>query len=166
MAGDQDRASLASAIRAVLTLPALAALAVPLLLGWLDPWSGDANPEGLTVVGLGALVVYSTVRAFFTQGRGTLAPWDPPRRLVTTGLFARVRNPMYIGVLVVVAGWAVTFRSPLVALYVSLLALGFHLRVVLHEESWAVDTFGDEWTRYRGHVPRWIPRVRPWNPPE
>lgn len=166
MGGDQDRASLASAIRAILSLPALAGLAVPLLVGWLDPWGGAFDFEALSVVALGSLIVYSTVRAFFTQGRGTLAPWDPPRRLVTTGLFARSRNPMYIGVLVVVAGWAATFRSPLTAAYAFVLVLGFHVRVLVHEEPWAEATFGDEWRRYRGHVPRWVPRVRPWNPPE
>lgn len=156
-------ATLASALRAVLALPAVMGGAIPIGLALMDPWAIGWWPPGLVVVGIGVLVVAWTVRDFFKIGRGTLAPWDPPRHLVTAGLFARCRNPMYVGVLLTVLGWSKTFRSPFVLGYAILVALVFHLRVLHHEEPWAERTFGDDWHDYRAHVPRWLPRWRPWD---
>ena len=154
----------ASAIRAILTLPVTVAIAIPVLVGSVDPWRGDRANWGLALVGLGVLAVVWTVRAFFSVGRGTLAPWDPPRELVTVGLFGLVRNPMYIGVLTLIAGWAVWFRSPILAAYVLLAFVVFHVRVLMHEEPWAARTFPDAWPNYKRNVPRWIPRLRLWRP--
>ena len=64
------------------------------------------------------------------------------------------RNPMYVGVVVTVTGWAATFGSVLAARYAVLLALVFHLRVTRFEEPWAEDTFPDRWPGYRARVPR------------
>ncbi len=154
----------ASAIRAILTLPMIVAIAIPLLIGSMDSWRGIRTDWGLVLVALGVLIVGWTVRDFFSVGRGTLAPWDPPRKLVTVGLFARVRNPMYIGVLTLIAGWAVWFMSPLLAGYVLVASVIFHVRVLVHEEPWAARSFPDHWATYKRHVPRWIPRLRAWRP--
>ncbi len=110
----------------------------------------------------GAFLLFWCVRDFYVAGKGTLAPWDPPRNLVIVGLYRHVRNPMYVGVLALVAGWAVFFRSPLVAAYTALLFLVFHIRVVAHEEPWLESTFGETWDEYRKHVRRWLPRIGPW----
>ncbi len=149
---------------AFLALPAVVAIVIPLAMAPLDASAGGFTPWGLVLVAVGVAILGATVREFFTQGRGTLAPWDPPRRLVVTGLFAHCRNPMYIGVLMIVLGHAWTFRSPLIAGYAAVLALAFHLRVVVAEEPWAARMFPDEWPAYRGHVPRWLPQWRPWRP--
>ena len=98
------------------------------------------------------------VRDFYVTGKGTLAPWDPPTRLVVVGLYRFVRNPMYVGVLGVVLGWSLVAGSPLLAIYAALLAVGFHLRVVLYEEPVLQRQFGDDWTRYRAGVNRWLPK--------
>lgn len=157
-----DHATLRSAIAAFLTLPAIVAYALPLGIGALDPWARGWSPWGLSLTAVGTAVLASTVRAFFTQGRGTLAPWNPPRRLVTAGLFARCRNPMYVGVLLTIAGHAWTLGSALVAGYAALFAAVFHVRVVTFEERWAERTFPEDWPAYRANVPRWLPRLRPW----
>ncbi|MDH4170729.1 MAG: isoprenylcysteine carboxylmethyltransferase family protein [Acidimicrobiia bacterium] len=115
---------------------------------------------GAGVFGVGAFVVVRTVLDFFMVGGGTLAPWDPPRRLLTVGLFGVCRNPMYIGVITTVAGWATTFRSPTVAAYACVLAAVLHLRVIRFEEPWAEQSFPDTWPTYRERVPRWFPRLR------
>jgi len=155
-----DPATLRSAISAVLTLPVVVAFVLPLAIAAVDPYALGFTAWGLPCTGLGIVVVAGTVREFFTQGRGTLAPWDPPRHLVTTGLFARCRNPMYVGVLLTVFGDAWTFRAPIVAAYGAILAVAFHVRVLVYEEPWAARTFPDEWPDYRARVPRWLPRVR------
>lgn len=161
MTGVDDRASVASAVIAVSVLPGMVAFAVPLSIaaGSHPPM---ANGWGLVLVALGTSLLASTVRGLFSVGRGTLAPWNPPRRLVTTGPYRWCRNPMYVAVLTIASGWALVFSSTSVAVYTSALAVGFHLRVVLVEEAWAERTFGSSWTAYRARVPRWVPhRMRP-----
>ncbi len=158
MSDDEGPANLASALRAILALPTVFALVVPVAAGLLDPWADDILPWGLLLVVVGGVVVARTVTDFFTIGKGTLAPWDPPRQLVTVGLFGWCRNPMYVGVLLTVLGWAISFRSPIVLGYAVALAIGFHLRVVRFEEPWAEENFPDDWPSYRATVNRWIPR--------
>jgi protein-S-isoprenylcysteine O-methyltransferase Ste14 len=93
------------------------------------------------------------------RGRGTLAPWDAPRRFVAVGPYQLVRNPMYLGVGSVVIGEAILFGSMALAVYVAVLAVLWHLFVVLWEEPSLAQTFGDEYRTYCSSVPRWIPRL-------
>jgi protein-S-isoprenylcysteine O-methyltransferase Ste14 len=74
------------------------------------------------------------------------------------GLYRFVRNPMYVGVLLLVCGWGVYFRSPLLILYTAVLAVGFHLRVVRNEEPWLKAQFGGQWELYQREIARWLPR--------
>lgn len=97
-------------------------------------------------------------RSFVVEGRGTPAPWDPPRALVARGLYRFVRNPMYVSLLCVVLGEALWFGAPALLAYAAALFLGFHLRVVIHEEPRLEATFGDGFRSYRARVPRWLPR--------
>ncbi|MBI4956983.1 MAG: isoprenylcysteine carboxylmethyltransferase family protein [Myxococcales bacterium] len=149
------------ALLAFLLLPGLAAFVVPAALAYLDPWRSVFLP-GAPVMALGLVLLVWCVRDFFVSGKGTLAPWDPPQKLVTVGLYRHVRNPMYVGVLTLVSGWAVLFVSPVLAGYVAALAAGFHHRVVRREEPWLASRFGGDWARYRARVRRWLPRLRPW----
>ena len=89
-------------------------------------------------------------------GRGTLAPWDPPRALVVRGLYRYSRNPMYVGVLSIVSGWALGFQSIGLAIYTIGLVGAFHLRVVMSEEPFLARTHGTEWEQYAARVPRWL----------
>jgi protein-S-isoprenylcysteine O-methyltransferase Ste14 len=95
--------------------------------------------------------------AFYRQGQGTLAPWSPPRLLVTEGVYALTRNPMYVAVVLMLLGWAVLFRSSVLALYAVTVAIAFHLRVVVGEETWLAKTYGVHWQQYKARVPRWLP---------
>jgi protein-S-isoprenylcysteine O-methyltransferase Ste14 len=143
------------ALVAFLALPGIVAFAVPLL--WLAP-SRPRHFDALGLlpltVGIGALLW--TVRDFYVAGRGTLAPWSPPRELVVIGLYRFSRNPMYVAVLLVLSGWAVGFHSVALGLYALAVGIAFHLRVVLGEEPWLERTHGDKWTRYKREVPRWL----------
>ncbi len=112
---------------------------------------------GFALLGTGALVYMVCVMEFMVRGRGTPAPIDPPRALVVTGLYRYVRNPMYIGVLAVVFGWAALAHSAALLLYAAGLAGVFHLFIVLYEEPSLRRQFGDAYRRYCGAVPRWVP---------
>jgi protein-S-isoprenylcysteine O-methyltransferase Ste14 len=100
------------------------------------------------------------VRDFAVRGRGTLAPWDPPQRLVVDGSYRYVRNPMYVFITLFLAGWALTAGSPVIAAYAVFMLVAFNLRVLLYEEPTLARTFPDEWPQYAARVPRWLPRFR------
>ena len=147
------------ALLAVLALPGIVAVGIPLLLRPGSETSAFA-PIGAVVLGVGLTIVGWCVRDFYVEGRGTLAPWAPPRHLVTRGLYAVSRNPMYLGVLCMVVGWALGLRSRALGAYAAALFLAFHLRIVLSEEPWLARTFGEAWRDYASRVPRWLGRRR------
>ena len=119
---------------------------------------------GSILVGLGVLLVYKTISLFATVGKGTLAPWDPPRRLVIRGPYRHVRNPMISGVLSILLGEAILLGSvPLVVWFVIDLALNA-LTIPLVEEPILDGRFGSDYVTYKRNVPRWIPRPKPWKP--
>ncbi len=144
------------ALLAFLALPGMVAFVIPLLLITPDSRRHWVEPGGLLPLGLGLVVLGLTVREFHVAGRGTLAPWSPPRHLVTSGLYRYSRNPMYVGVLLILAGWAIGFRSWPLALYAAGVAAAVHLRVILNEEPFLARAHGEAWATYRGRVRRWL----------
>jgi protein-S-isoprenylcysteine O-methyltransferase Ste14 len=150
------------ALLAFLALPGLAAVLFPPIIAWFDPWRGQAWMPGLSIMLAGAAVLLLCVRDFYVSGKGTLAPWDPPKHLVVVGLYRLVRNPMYVGVVLLVLGWSVCLSSPVLVVYTVALAAGFHIRVIRNEEPWLGSEFGEEWSEYSAAVSRWLPRVSPW----
>lgn len=145
-----------NAVLAVLMLPGVVAFVIPLAMlrpvNRLRPFT----PAGIVVLVLGSTIVAWCVRDFLVSGKGTLAPWAPPQHLVRCGLYRYSRNPMYIGVLLIVSGWALGFHSVALGEYALLLAVGFHLRVVFGEEPWLARIHGATWEAYRTVVPRWL----------
>jgi protein-S-isoprenylcysteine O-methyltransferase Ste14 len=107
---------------------------------------------------VGAAIYFWCLWHFAVTGRGTPAPIDPPTRLVVRGLYRRVRNPMYVGVLLVVAGWALYYRSIRVIEYAVALAVLFHVFVVFVEEPLLRRRFGAAYDDYTRTVGRWVPR--------
>jgi protein-S-isoprenylcysteine O-methyltransferase Ste14/pimeloyl-ACP methyl ester carboxylesterase len=147
---------MARAVLAFFALPGLIVFAVPVALGMLA--SGDrpfAWPAVLLLIPGLALLLWC-VREFYVRGSGTLAPWDPPRHLVASGLYHVSRNPMYIANGLLLLGWAAGFRSRLVLAYAFAVIVAFHIRVVWFEEPTLARTYRDEWKRYAARVPRWI----------
>lgn len=113
---------------------------------------------GLIAALPGLAILLWSFWAFAYIGRGTPAPTDPPKRFVAEGLYRYVRNPMYVGVLLVLVGEACLFQSPMLIVYSLLVFLAFHLFVVFYEEPRLRMRFGDSYTRYLQEVPRWLPR--------
>ena len=149
---------------AFLLLPGIIREFIPLLLFLYDPFKGDGNISGLVILGVGLSILMWCVRDFYVSGKGTLAPWDPPQKLVIVGLYRYARNPMYIGVLIILTGWIIVSASPMVLGFAIVLSFAFHIRVIVSEEPWAEKTFGSGWLDYKRNVPRWLPRLRCYYP--
>jgi protein-S-isoprenylcysteine O-methyltransferase Ste14 len=141
---------------AFLVLPGMVAYVVPLLLApqGFDPVGWQRS--GLVLMVLGTVLLLWCVRDFYVSGKGTLAPWSPPRSLVRVGLYRRSRNPMYVAVLTVLVGWTMAYGSRALLIYAIAIAVAFHLRIAFYEEPWLARTFGDEWVQYRRQGRRWI----------
>ena len=108
-----------------------------------------------------ALFVWCVV-LFARVGRGTLAPWDPTRRLVVVGPYRHVRNPMITAVCTMLAGEALFFHSARIGEWLLLFVAINHTYFLLLEEPGLDARFGEEYVRYRAAVPRWIPRRHGW----
>jgi protein-S-isoprenylcysteine O-methyltransferase Ste14 len=144
------------ALAAFVVLPGLFGYVVPVLVVANSSDAGRPNSPGLIVLAMGTLILLWCVIEFYRRGKGTLAPWAPPVHLVTSGLYRYTRNPMYVGVLLVLAGWASAFQSLILLVYAVAVAVGFHLRVIHGEEPALARTFGATWHEYRASVPRWL----------
>jgi protein-S-isoprenylcysteine O-methyltransferase Ste14 len=134
-----------------------------LLCANIQLFSGDLGVIrllGFMPIVLGGLVVFWSVWDLTFTGKGTPAPFDPPKEVVVRRLYCFVRNPMYLGDLLVLVGESLLFESAILLIYAALMLCVFHLFVVLHEEPTLKRKFGESYERYRKVVPRWIPAWR------
>jgi protein-S-isoprenylcysteine O-methyltransferase Ste14 len=146
------------ALLAFLACPGVVALAVPALIALRGEGSAVVHPAGFVLLGAGLVLLLWCVRDFYVAGKGTLAPWDPPRSLVVIGLYRWSRNPMYVAVTLTLLGWSVAYASRSLLIYTLAVMTAFHLRVVYAEEPWLAKAHGDAWEVYRRQVRRWLGR--------
>jgi protein-S-isoprenylcysteine O-methyltransferase Ste14 len=161
-------------LRAILLLPGVVTVPIPATIlaiggvdmGWgLDsPWAAVPGIAGAVLMLLGVALWYRTVMLFAREGEGTLAPWDPTRKLVVRGPYRYVRNPMIAGVLLVLAGEAALFGSPWLLVWAGAFFAVNAVWFPRVEEPRLVQRFGSEYEVYRRAVPRWVPRRKPWSP--
>jgi protein-S-isoprenylcysteine O-methyltransferase Ste14 len=145
------------ALIAFLVLPGIVAIALPAVFAAAELRAGGHFFfVGLLPLIAGFALLLWCVRDFYVSGKGTLAPWSPPEHLVIVGLYRYSRNPMYIAVTLMLAGWALCFLSRTLAIYTGTVMLGFHLRVLFGEEPWLARTHGAAWEEYKSRVPRWL----------
>jgi protein-S-isoprenylcysteine O-methyltransferase Ste14 len=147
---------------AILTLPAVVVIVVPAAI--LARADADLEPAPLTLAGgllfAAGLVLWAvTVVLLARIGRGTLAPWDPTRRLVVVGPYRRVRNPMITGVLAMLIGEAALFESVGILIWAGIFFLLNAAWFVAVEEPGLRSRFGEEYAEYARTTPRWIPRL-------
>jgi protein-S-isoprenylcysteine O-methyltransferase Ste14 len=160
----------------ILVLPTTVTVVVPFFILVSPRYDASAIPTssglglamaivGIATIASGLVLIVVTIWQFATRGRGTLAPWDPPKHLVTTGVYRYVRNPMISGVVLILFGEAMVSRSTSVLEW----AVGFFvvnaIYIPLLEEPLLEQRFGDDYRRYTANVPRWVPRTTPWEPP-
>ncbi|PYQ30364.1 MAG: isoprenylcysteine carboxyl methyltransferase [Acidobacteria bacterium] len=158
---------------AILRAAVIAPLFVSIWMWFLPRWfaqskgvafEANANPIAFALLAIGALIMLRCVWDFAWTGRGTPAPFDPPRRLVVRGLYRRVRNPMYLGMGFALGGEALLIPNIAREILIMLLILwalvnGF---VMLYEEPKLRELFGDDYKLYCENVRRWIPRLTPF----
>ena len=116
---------------------------------------------GLLLGTLGALLALWCVTAFVAIGKGTPAPFDPPRRLVVRGPYRFLRNPMYLGAALALAGAALVYHSLALLAYAIAFLVCFHFFVVLYEEPHLRRTFGSDYSTYCAAIHRWWPTLHP-----
>lgn len=137
---------------------------------WISRWRVEPPFFGVTLfhfagaflVGLGLVGILDSFVRFALQGLGTPAPVIPTRHLVVTGLYRYVRNPMYVAVLSAILGQGLILGNVSVLEYGALVWLLFHFFVLAYEEPTLRSSFGSEYETFCAAVPRWIPRIRPW----
>lgn len=154
-----------------LVLPVIITVIIPLLvildfnnhlLAFNSALSGAMLAIGTFLIVLGLGFVVYTNKAFLRIGKGTLAPWDPPKKLVVAGAYRYVRNPMISGVLMIVLGETLIFSSIELFILFILFFIVNHIYFVYSEEPGLIKRFGEDYIEYKKNVPRWIPRLTPW----
>jgi protein-S-isoprenylcysteine O-methyltransferase Ste14 len=109
---------------------------------------------------IGGIILLWSFWNFLNEGHGTPAPLDPPKELVAVGFYRYVRNPMYVGIFLILLGHFLWFKFIWLIIYLVLAFLIVHLFVTLYEEPTLKKKFGTAYENYLAKVPRWIPRFR------
>ena len=142
-----------------LGVPGSFAVLIPLLIAGDRPAAGGAaRVLALLLLALGAVLYLRSAWDFASFGRGTPAITDAPKRLVTRGFYRYTRNPMYVAVLSMIAGWAILYGTPILWAYGAAIFVFFSLFIRLYEEPRLTREFGDEYAAYMKRVGRWLPR--------
>lgn len=128
-----------------------------------SPFQWGFQVVSVIVLTLGLVLFIWCVSLFARVGQGTLAPWDPTRKLVAAGPYRLVRNPMISGVALLLIGQALFWGSWRVGLWAGIFICLNHVYFVFSEEPGLEKRFGKDYRRYKANVPRWIPRLRPWS---
>ena len=159
-------------IRAIIILPGTVLVFVHALLLWLSRGTSLAprlaQPSelqfwlGWLCLTVGIVLAIWTARLQLTIGRGTPAPWDPTTKLVVAGPYRHVRNPMITGAFFILLAEALLLHSWPIAIWLGIFVILNLIYMPLFEEKALEARFGSEYREYKAHVPRWLPRWRPW----
>jgi protein-S-isoprenylcysteine O-methyltransferase Ste14 len=168
-AGDRrlpERAALQVALFAGLTLYVVPAAILANAPGSVAPFGaypGWLVSATLQLAALAAVPGLSAVQEFCERGRGTPLPFDPPKRLVTSGVYSYVANPMQLSASLVLAIAGVALGSLWVAA-AGAMCLAYGAGLASWHEAELEERFGEAWVTYRRHVRNFVPRFRPWIP--
>lgn len=159
-------------IKGMLFIPGTALVFVPaLILGATAAGQGEISLAGsgsvrfwiaLVLASDGLILAAWTGTLFKTVGEGTPSPWDLPRKLVLRGPYLLFRNPMIAGVLLLLGAESLLFGSWYIALWLCVFFVLKTAYLVRVEEPELERRFGESYRRYKENVPRWIPRLQPW----
>ena len=112
---------------------------------------------------IGAAILFRSIWSFARVGKGTLAPFDETHKLIVIGLYRYVRNPMYVGIMLILIAESWFFRSDTLLKYTGFCFIVANIIVIGYEENRLRYKYGDEFRRYCKHVGRWVPG-RPYHP--
>jgi 8-oxo-dGTP diphosphatase len=163
----KDRSLNFRVVKAILTLPVTVCVLIPAILLYLSGWQwGDGCLWRLMVGAIcllaGLTLAIWTIRLFQNKGKGTLAPWDATKHLITSGPYAYVRNPMITGIFLILTGEACLLGSYAIGIWTVLFLVINMIYFPLSEEPGLRARFGKEYDTYCQNVPRYIPRLTPW----
>ena len=166
----------ASLIKAIILLPGTVLLLVPAVILLVGTAAGVpihfARPDqarfwiALLVAAAGICLSTWSTSLFTRFGRGTPAPWAPPQQLVVRGPYRYMRNPMITGVWLVLIAECLLLGSWPIAAWMLVFLIGNAVYLPLVEERGLEKRFGSQYRQYKLQVPRWLPRLRPWKPPD
>jgi protein-S-isoprenylcysteine O-methyltransferase Ste14 len=147
-----------------LILPITVLIVVP---RWIEnEWIMESNlnlAAGILVGLTGLSIMFVTISSFIRIGKGTLAPWSPTKKLVIAGLYRYVRNPMILGVLIVLLAEAIVFSSKPILKWAGWFYIINTVYFILYEEPNLEERFGDDYVDYKKQVNRWLPRLTPFS---
>jgi len=158
---------------AILLLPFMVVIVIPM---WLfnsfakydTRWAGITSLTwtgmiaGALFAWIGLILLVLCINLFALFGQGTLAPWDPTQKLVVSGPYRHVRNPMITSVAMMLTGQALFWGSWIIGLWAGIFIVINHVYFILSEEPGLEKRFGENYVNYKANVPRWIPRLKPW----
>jgi protein-S-isoprenylcysteine O-methyltransferase Ste14 len=113
---------------------------------------------GILLGVIGLAMLSETMRALHRVGEGTIAPWEPTRNLVSSGMYAYARNPMIAGALLVIVGEALVFDSVAIAVYAFVFFIANDIYFRYFEEPGLEKRFGQKYRDYKNSVPMWLPK--------
>lgn len=116
---------------------------------------GFHHYAGATVSLSGLIIMLVCIVSFAIKGRGTLSPLDPARRLIVSGLYRYSRNPMYVGVMLILWGEAIFFKSASLWVYSFIIFGAFNAFIIFYEEPRLTKDFGEPYGEYQRRVRRW-----------
>lgn len=151
-------------ILATIFVPGTACILVPYLIlratnATIKRPTSPAQVIAILVILSGIYMIVWVSTTFVRQGRGTPVPVEPPTRLIIKGLYRYVRNPMYVGAVLVVLGEALYFRSIWLLVYAIAIWAMLHAALLVFEERQLKERFGPDYEQYLRAVPRWIPKI-------
>jgi protein-S-isoprenylcysteine O-methyltransferase Ste14 len=160
-------------VRAIIILPVMALIFIPAATLWVSGHYGYQiqllGPHqvlfwfAIFAFIAGIILAVWTSGLFLTLGKGTPAPWEPPKNLVIRGPYVHVRNPMIIAVIIILLGESLLCQSWAIGVWMALFFIGNAIYFPLFEEKGLEKRFGDAYRRYKANVPRWIPRIQGWS---
>ena len=155
-------------LRAIFALPFNVLIVIPCLLYFFLkneliiqtlPFAGNLLRYSFAMLFLlfGLFLAITTILTFHKIGKGTLAPWDPPQKLVVVGMYRYVRNPMLTGIMFLLTSETLFVFTVSQLCWTLIFILAAVIIMPLYEEKKLIERFGDEYIRYKSQVPRWIP---------
>jgi protein-S-isoprenylcysteine O-methyltransferase Ste14 len=161
-------------IAGIFALPVTVIIIIPALIVCLFPFVIACEVQYITaislliagtfLISLGFILLYSTIKLFIKEGDGIIAPWNPTEKLIITGFYSHVRNPMHIGVFLILTGESLIIGSLALILWALLFIVGNLIYIPAIEEQKLEERFEEEYLIYKRNVPRWIPRLSSWKP--
>jgi protein-S-isoprenylcysteine O-methyltransferase Ste14 len=162
---DRVRAAVGSLVFLVVAPGVVAGLVPWLITDWsAHDWSVPVRLLGGVLIAAGVAFLIAAFARFAVEGIGTPAPVAPTQRLVVGGAYRYVRNPMYLAVASIIVGQGLLLGQAILLLYASVFAAAVTAFVRGYEEPTLAHRFGEQYEAYRSAVPRWRPRLTPWDP--